>query len=157
MFEKLKRAKSFLGRAKPPPVDLDLSEASHLRRTTPISPEVLSEVRDKTLRQNSTQNRKQCTTKHIDDKKCSRVSNKDLEDCSSKSNTLSEEQQMKYEFITLNSQEKHHNTDLKLVCKFASFKQEISGKKLSRSKSARESLSQFMKRYPHKIHVEDEI
>lgn len=141
MFDRLKRAKSFILRAKPPPVELDLSEASHLRRTTPINSKVLAVVRDQTLRQNSNSKIEKPT----------KATNKDIE--ASEKSKIHPKEEVNYQFK--NKEDERHNTDRKQINALAEFKQETTGKKVSRSKSARESRSQFMKRYPNTFHVED--
>lgn len=153
MFEKLRRAKSFIGRTKPRQ-ELDLPETSHLRRTIPINSQVLFGVTDETLRQNvGTQG----TNHHVDGKKSNnKTHNRDLED-SVRSSVNPEDITINHQFKRLTLQEKRDTIDRKQVSGFNKSRQETTGKKVSRSKSARETRSQFVKKFPNKYILDEEM
>lgn len=145
MFERLKRAKSFIGKSKPPQ-ELDLPENSHLRRTIPINTEVLFGVKqtsEKNVAQNNNKNFLRNDVKII---------RKKLEE-NVKSKPNSDEQQSKSQIKTFTLQE--HAGFSKAIIYETNYKPD-KDKKVLRSKSARESRAQFMKRYQNKYQINED-
>lgn len=153
MFEKLKRAKSFVIRPKPRP-ELDLPETSHLRRTIPINTEVLFGDRNENIR-HSSQQEVQSTSQYIRQNKLDKACNVNSND-GMKSN-IPHEEQIDEQFKRLTFQEWRGTIDKNQKAEVSNYRQNTTGKKVTRSKSARESKSQFMKKYQNKFNQHEEM
>lgn len=154
MFEKLKRAKSFVIRSKPRP-ELDLPETSHLRRTIPINAEALFGNRDATLRHNYTQQEVQGASRYTSETKIDKRRDV-IPDDSVRSNSRQEEQ-IDEQFKRLTFQVWRDTIEQNQKTELNNYKQNTTGKKVTRSKSARETKSQFMKKYQNKFSKHEEM
>lgn len=154
MFEKLKRAKSFIVRAKPRE-ELDLPETSHLRRTTPINTENLFGPRHGTLRNQD--NQVQSTSHHKQEKTLNKTRNADVTRYSAKTEIHPEVKDLEERLKGLTVQQLRDTIDRKHVPEVHNYKPPATGRKLSRSKSARETRTQFLKKYENKFNKHDEM
>lgn len=154
MFEKLKRAKSFVIKPKPRR-ELDLPETSHLRRTTPINTAALFGDRDATLRHNHAQQEVQGTSYYTCEKKIDKTREVTSNDCARSNNR--QEEQTDEQFKRFTFQEWRDAIEQNQKTQLNNYKQNTTGKKVTRSKSARETKSQFMKKYQNKFNKHEEL
>lgn len=154
MFEKLKRAKSFVIRPKPRQ-ELDLPETSHLRRTIPINTENLFGNKDETLRHNSAQPEEQSASHYTRERIFDKMRNVTSNDV--KSNSRQGEEHIDEQFKRLTFQEWRDTIEKKQNTEVNNYRQNSTGKKVTRSKSARETKSQFMKKYQNKFNKHEEM
>lgn len=152
MFEKLKRAKSFVVKTKPPREELDLPETSHLRRTIPINTEILLRVSNDSLRQNSPG---RLTRLNEREQKQNVEKTCDV-DSRHKSHVTPDDKKFQDQFKRFTFQnecetfnhEKNNNS-------FTS--RETSKRKIFRSKSARDSKSNYMKKYANNFNKNENM
>lgn len=169
MFDKLRRAKSFIIRSQPKE-EPELSETSHLRRVTPIKTKVLSARNLIDLSVTSEVRITPTTSEHLPiiqernvgrnfmQETCTNVSEK------KKSNNnwelqfgSSDTKQTTNQLRNMPLKGKNESTSQKPVSNFHSGKQKTSGKKVTRSKSAREPRAQFMKKYSNASSLKEDV
>lgn len=151
MFKKLKRAKTFIARTKPKE-ELDLSETSHLRRTTPINTENQFALRYGTIR--IQENQVQSPSHHKEERTVNPTRNADIKRYSEKTHLQTDEKDLEE---PLKKFQQLRDIQRTLVPEFNNQRPPASGRKLSRSKSARETRPQFLKKYENKFNKHDEM
>lgn len=147
MFDKLKRAKSFIGRTNAPR-ELDLPETSHLRRTTPIDSKVIFGIKEETLRRKHIQ--------HFVDRSVETESKRDDKELDEDELHINSQVESNDKLKQLNVQDFRSKNIWNQTRVFSNLKQEQPRKKITRTKSARESTSEYLKKYRNKFTMEEE-